>query len=90
VEWSAHGTGVYPRPSVCLCVCLESVLWQNGRLDPDAVWGGEWGRSRDGVLDGGGARRREWAVLGGEFEASHCNQWGLRDALFSNYFEDLY
>jgi len=33
-----------------------------------------------GVLD---------AVLGGEFGASHCNQWGLCDALFSNYFEDL-
>jgi len=27
--------------------------------------------------------------FGGEFEASHCNQWGLCDALFSNYFEDL-
>jgi len=25
----------------------------------------------------------------GEFGASHCNQWGLCDALFSNYFEDL-
>jgi len=21
-----------------LCVCLESVLWQNGSLDPDAIW----------------------------------------------------
>jgi len=28
-----------------LCLCPESVLWQNGRLDPDAVWDGEWGRS---------------------------------------------
>ena len=34
-----------------------------------------------GVLDGGGDRRREGA--------SHCNQLGLCDALFSNYFEDL-
>jgi len=25
----------------------------------------------------------------GEFGASHCNEWGLCDALFSNYFEDL-
>jgi len=33
-------------------------LWQNGRLDPDAVWSGEWGRSMDAVLDGGGDRRR--------------------------------
>jgi len=32
-----------------LSVCLESVLWQNGWFDPDAVWDGEWGRSsRDG------------------------------------------
>ena len=28
--------------------------------------------------------------FGGEFGASHCNQRGLCDALFSNYFEDLY
>ena len=32
----------------------------------------------------------EVAVLGGEFGTSHCNQWGLCDALFSNYFEDLF
>jgi len=32
---------------------------------------------------------REGAVLG-EFGASHCNPWGLCDALFSNYFEDLF
>jgi len=35
-----------------------------------------------GVLDD----RAVW----GEFGASHCNQWGLCDALFSNYFEDLF
>ena len=50
--------------SVCLCVCPQSVLWQNGRLDPDAVWGGEWGRSRDGCIRWGGDRRREGAILG--------------------------
>jgi len=27
--------------------------------------------------------------FGGEFGVSHCNQWDLCDALFSNYFEDL-
>ena len=27
--------------------------------------------------------------FGGKLGASHCNQWGLCDALFSNYFEDL-
>jgi len=41
-----------------------------------------------GILDGGGNCRREVAVWG-EFGASHCNQWDLCDALFSNYFEDL-
>ena len=36
-------------PSVGLCVfmsvCPESVLWQNGRVDPDAIWDDEWGQS---------------------------------------------
>jgi len=77
-----------PRPSVCLSVGPEIVLWQNGRLDPDAIWGGEWGRSRTGVLDGVVIVEREGAVLG-EFEVSHCNQWGLCNALFSNCFDDL-
>jgi len=35
---------------VGLCVCPESVLWQNGCLDPDAIRGGEWGWSRDGCI----------------------------------------
>jgi len=43
-----------------------------------------------GVLDGGGDRRRERLSFRGEFGASHCNQWGISDALFSNYFEDLF
>jgi len=30
-----------------------------------------------GVLDGGGDRRRGMGWFGGEFGASHCNQWGL-------------
>ena len=34
-------------------------------MDPDAVWDGEWDRSRDCVLDWGGDRRREGAVWGG-------------------------
>jgi len=36
--------------AVCLYVCPESVLWQNGRLDLDVVWDGEWSRSRDGCI----------------------------------------
>jgi len=34
-----------------LSVGLECVQWQNGRLYPDAVWGGEWGGPRIDVLD---------------------------------------
>jgi len=43
-----------------------------------------------GVLDGGGncQRGKEEAVCG-EFGVSHCNQWDLCDAFFSDYFEDL-
>jgi len=26
-----------------LSVCPQSILWQNGWMDPDAVWDGEWG-----------------------------------------------
>jgi len=43
-----------------------------------------------GVFDGGGDRRRGKGSFGDEFGTSHCNQWGLCDALFSNYFEDLF
>ena len=49
-------------------VCPENVLWQNDGVDPDAVWGGEWGRSRMGVLDGAGYRQRKKAVLGVNLE----------------------
>ena len=37
-----------------------------------------------GVLDGVVIVEGEGAVLEGEFGASHCNQWDLCDALFSN------
>jgi len=42
-----------------------------------------------GVLNGVVIVEEEGAVLG-EFRASHCDQWCLCDALFSNYFEDLF
>jgi len=67
----------------------KSVLWQNGWLDPDAVWGDERGRSRDGCVRWCSDRRRGRGSFEGEFGASHRNQWGLCDALFSKYFEDL-
>ena len=51
---------VYPSCwSVCLSVCVCSVLCQNGWLDLDAVWDGEWGRSTYacGLLDRGVGRK---------------------------------
>jgi len=70
---STLGTGLSPRPSVSqsvgLSVCPESVLWQNGWVDADAVLGGGWGWSRDGCIRWGGYRW-EWIW------ASHRNQWG--------------
>jgi len=66
-------------------------------LDPDAVWDGDWGRSGMGVLDGGDDRRTGRGSFGGEFEASYCNQWGLRcvvvrerRALLKLLWEDLF
>jgi len=61
-----------PSPSVYLCVCRsvgrsvcpESVLWQIGWMDPDAVWDGEWGRSRDGCIRWVVIVEGEGAVLG--------------------------
>ena len=61
-------------------------------MDPDAVWGGEWGRSRDGCIRWVVIVEMEGAVLGvilghpivtnGDFVA-----WVWEsDALFPNYF----
>jgi len=36
--------------SLCQSVCPESVLWQNGWLDLDAVWNGDRGQWRDGYI----------------------------------------
>ena len=33
-------------------------------MDPDAVWGGEWDRLRNGCIRWGSDRQREGAVLG--------------------------
>ena len=33
-------------------------------IDLDIVWGGEWGRLRDGVLDGAEIAQEEGAILG--------------------------
>jgi len=35
--------------SVCLCV-WKAYCGKNGRLDPDAIWDGEWGWLREGCI----------------------------------------
>jgi len=37
-------------------------LWKNGWLDLDAVWGGEWGRLRDGCIRWDSQLEREGEV----------------------------
>jgi len=45
------------------------------------------GVSREmGVLDGSGDCGRGRGSFGGEFGASHCNQWDFATRLFPNYF----
>jgi len=38
------------RLSIDRTVCPVGEWWKNGWLDLDAVWGGEWGWSRDGCI----------------------------------------
>ena len=65
-------------------------MWQIGSLDPDAVWAGEWGRSRMGVLNEGGDCRREGPVLEMNLGCPIVTN-GDGDALFPNYLaEDLF
>ena len=74
--------------SVCLFVCLQSVLWQKGWLDPDAVWvvsGVGWGM---GVLNGWWSSKGRGS-FGGEFGLPIVTNWAFATQLFSNYFEDL-
>jgi len=83
------GIELSPLPSVGLYVSLldspESVLWQNGWLDLDAVWSGKWGQSRMGVLDGGGDSWRGSGSFG-----SKCGHPigtdGDGNAVFTNFF----
>ena len=66
-------------------MCPESVLWQNERLDPDAVWDDEWGRSRMGVLDGMVIVEEEGAVLGLNLGRPTVTNGDFATRLFPNY-----
>ena len=66
---SALCDGPYGNLSVRRLLCLQSVLWRNGWVDPDAVGDGEWGRSRYGRIRWG-----SWSSNG------KGQLWGLCDA----------
>jgi len=86
------GVDLLPRPSVglsvCLSVCAESVLWQNGRLYPDAVWGDERGWSRDERIRRGWSSSKRKGQFWGKCWASHCNQRGLCCVVVRALFPD--
>ena len=86
MELSCH----LSRLSVGLSVCTESVLWQNGWLDPDAVWNGEWVQSKDGCNRWGGDRRRGRDSFGVNLERPTVTNGDFETWLFPNYFgQDL-
>jgi len=60
---------------MCQAVCLENVLWQNGGLDPDAIWGDELGRSMDGCIRRGPHAPRGRGSFWGE---KGCPHWFLQ------------
>jgi len=67
---SANDIDLSPIPSVGLSVVLSvsgKCTVAKRLIGSDAVWGGEWGRSRDGCLRCGDDRQREGAVLGVNF-----------------------
>jgi len=76
-----------PGPSVGLSVCrsvgAQSVLWQNGWLDPDAVWGGEWGGSRHWCTEWGPRVSRGRVVSGIFRHLRPIRLNGQNDVLFA-------
>ena len=58
-------------------------------MDPDAVWGGEWGRSSMDVLDGVVIIEREKGSFGVNLRRPIVTNGAFATRLFSNYFEDL-
>jgi len=46
-------------------------------MDPDAIWGREWGQSKDGFIRWGWLSSKGKGQFGGKCGVSYCNQWGL-------------
>jgi len=79
--------------SVGRSVCPEDVLWQNGWLDLDVVWGSELGRSRDGCMGWRLSKGKSsfgvnvgYCMTNGTLWSNYSPPWGVAKWLFSNYF----
>jgi len=55
-------------------------------VDLDAIWDGEWGRSRDGCIRWGGYHRRGMGSLGLNLELPIVTKEDFVTRLFPNYF----
>ena len=53
---------------------------------PDAVWDGEWGRSRDGCIRWDGYRKRERGSFGVNLGRPIVTSGDFATRLFQNYF----
>ena len=80
---STHGTGLSPRPSVCVSVCPESVWWQNGWMDPDAIWSGEWGGCRHWCIRWGPRMGGATIVIGGTMYPN-THECGVQEGTWFN------
>jgi len=76
--------------SVGQSVCQQRALWQNGSVNPDAVWNGKRSRSRDECIRWVVIVEGEMAVLGLNLGRPIVTNGDFATRLFSNYFgQDL-
>ena len=66
--------------SINVCVSDGKCIVAKRLIGPGCRLGGEWGRSRMGVLDGVLSSKGKES-FGGKCGAFHCIQWGRRRAL---------
>jgi len=62
-------------------VCLSGILWNDGRNDRDAVWGGGLDRSRDAVSGGDRDPSGKGHIFMGENRTVQCNNEMSRETV---------